>query len=182
MRWPRSIFFWALVILSLTTLGFGLWLWQTERRQVAVQSMPTSPQQSQAAPDFTLPTVTGDRVHLNDLRGKVILLNFWATWCPPCQAEMPDLNALYREFGPTQNFVVLGVDVEEGQSAVEAFVRRNGITFPLALDTNGSVSNDRYHVRSLPTSMIIDREGNIRDTWLGQISKNAMIARLKRVW
>ena len=140
------------------------------------------PQQSQAAPDFTLPTVTGDRVHLNDLRGKVILLNFWATWCPPCQAEMPDLNALYREFGPTQNFVVLGVDVEEGQSAVEAFVRRNGITFPLALDTNGSVSNDRYHVRSLPTSMIIDREGNIRDTWLGQISKNAMIARLKRVW
>ena len=181
MSWPRSLFFWALVSLSVATLGLGVWLWQADRQKVGVESQPAA-QAVRPAPDFTLQTADGGQVRLAELRGQVVLLNFWATWCPPCKAEMPDLNALYQEHGPARNFVVLGINDEEAQPEVEAFARRNGIRFPLALDLDGTVTARRYGVRGLPTSMIVDREGNIRDTWTGQISKAAMVARLARVW
>jgi peroxiredoxin len=181
MSWPRSLVFWALVSLSLATLGLGLWLWQSDRQKVAAQSQPAA-QAARLAPDFTLPTADGGQVRLAELRGKVVLLNFWATWCPPCKAEMPDLNALHQEHGRARNFVVLGINNEEAQHEVEAFARRNGILFPLALDLDGAVTAGRYGVRGLPTSMIVDREGNIRDSWMGQLSREAMVARLKRVW
>lgn len=181
MSWPRSLFFWALVGLSLATLGFGLWLWQSDRQKVAAESQPAA-EAAQLAPDFTLQTADGGQVRLRELRGKVVLLNFWATWCPPCKAEMPDLNALHQEHGQARNFIVLGINDEEERPEVEAFARQNGIAFPLALDLDGAVTTDRYHVRGLPTSIIIDREGNIRDTWMGQISREAMVTRLKRVW
>ncbi len=181
MSWPRSLFFWALVGLSVVTVGLGLWLWQSDRQKVGVESQPAA-QAARPAPDFTLQTADGGQVRLAELRGQVILLNFWATWCPPCKAEMPDLNALHQEYGQTRNFIVLGINDEEAQHEVEAFARRNGILFPLGLDSDGTVTGSRYGVRGLPTSIIVDRQGNIRDTWTGQISKAAMVARLGRVW
>ena len=156
-------------------------MWQADRQTVIAQSKPATAS-IQAAPDFTLKTVDGRQVRLSDLRGKVVLLNFWATWCPPCKAEMPDLNALHREYGDAHDFTVLGVDVEEQQPEVTAFWQQNGISFPLALDTAGAVSTNLYHVRAMPTSLIIDRDGNIRDTWTGRISRDAMVARLGQVW
>ncbi len=181
MNGRRSLFFWALVALSLATLGAGLWLWQTDRRQVAAQARPAA-EPPRAAPDFMLAALDGGQVRLGDLRGKVILLNFWATWCPPCKAEMPDLDALYRQYGPTRNFVVIGVNVQERPELVAAFARQNSIAFPLALDTDGAVTTNLYHIRAFPTSLIIDRVGNIRDSWMGQISREAMVVRLQRVW
>jgi peroxiredoxin len=181
MSWPRSLFFWALVGLSLATLGLGLWLWQQDRQKVAVESQPMA-EAARFAPDFTLNTADGGQVRLSALRGKVVLLNFWATWCPPCLAEMPDLNALHQEQGRAHSFLVLGINQAETRAEVEAFAHKNSISFPLALDLDGVVTSDRFHVRGLPTSMIIDREGNIRDTWMGRISKEAMVTRLQRVW
>lgn len=181
MNWPRSFFFWALVGLSVATLGLGLWLWQADRQKIATESRP-APQTARPAPDFTLQTADGAQVRLSDLRGRVVLLNFWATWCPPCKAEMPDLNALHQEHGQARNFIVLGINNEEAQHEVETFARRNDIRFPLALDLDGAVTASRYGVRGLPTSIIVDRDGAIRDTWTGQISKAAMTARLARVW
>jgi peroxiredoxin len=181
MRLSRSLFFWALVVLSLATLGAGLWLWQEEQRQVVAQARPAA-EAARAAPDFVLRTVDGGQVRLSELRGKVILLNFWATWCPPCKAEMPDLDALYRQYGAARNFVVIGVDVEEEAAAVAAFARENNVAFPLVLDADGAVTNGLYRVRGLPTSMIVDRAGDIRDSWMGQISRAAMTLRLQRVW
>jgi|YNPBryantNP2012_1023418.scaffolds.fasta_scaffold00558_6 cytochrome c biogenesis protein CcmG/thiol:disulfide interchange protein DsbE len=181
MSWRRSLFFWALVALSLATLGVGLWLWQADRQQVAAQARPAA-EASRPAPDFTLAALDGSQVRLRDLRGKVVLLNFWATWCPPCKAEMPDLDALYRQYGAARNFVVIGVNVEEKPELVAAFARQNGIAFPLALDTDGAVTTNLYHVRAFPTSLIIDRAGNIRDSWMGQISREALVLRLQRVW
>ena len=81
-----------------------------------------------------------------------------------------------------RNFTVLGIDDEEGQADVAAFAKQNAIAFPLALDSDGAVTSNRYNVRGLPTSLIIDRDGNIRDMWTGRISKEAMLTRLKRVW
>ncbi len=179
-NWRRSPFFWMLVGLSLITLGIAAWQWQEQRQLVSAQSQPAA--QFKPAADFRLTAVDGQTVALHDLRGKVVLLNFWATWCPPCKAEMPDLNALYRDNGTKHNFVVVGVDVEEDRSAVEAFARQLNIAFPLLLDTSGQVTDGSYHIRSLPTTLIVDREGNVRDTWMGQLTRPAMLARLERVW
>lgn len=175
------LFFWGLVALSLITLGVGLWLWQADRRQVAAQARPMA-EAARPAPDFALKTSDGGQVRLQDLRGKVVLLNFWATWCPPCKAEMPDLDALYRQYGAARNFIVIGIDVQEKPETVAAFARQNRITFPLALDMDGAVTSGLYRVRAFPTSLIIDRTGNIRDSWTGQISREAMVLRLQRVW
>lgn len=181
--WRPSLFFWVLVALSLLVLGAGIWQLQASQGQTIAEPKPTSDVAPRSiAPDFALQTADGQTVRLRDLRGKVVLLNFWATWCPPCKAEMPDLDALHREYGASQGFVVLGVNMEEGAEAVAAFAAERKITFPLLLDSDGQVSGRLFAVRSLPTSLIIDREGFIRDAWTGQISKGAMLARLKRVW
>jgi cytochrome c biogenesis protein CcmG, thiol:disulfide interchange protein DsbE len=180
--WKRSLFFWMLVVLSLLTLGVGVWKWWAGRPIAAAQPGLAPPASATLAPDFGLATTGGAAMHLSDLRGKVVLLNFWATWCPPCKAEMPDLNALYQEFGSDHRFVVLGIDLEESPDAVASFAREQDISFPLLLDRDGEVTSQRYNLRSLPTSMIIDREGKIRDTWSGQLSRATMLARLGKIW
>jgi peroxiredoxin len=101
---------------------------------------------------------------------------------PPCKAEMPDLNALHQDYGSAHDFTVLGVDNMESAVAVHDFASQAHIVFPLLLDEDGVVAEKLYAVRSLPTSVIVDREGRIRDAWVGQIAKEAMLSRLKRVW
>ena len=177
---------WLLLGLTLLTALLGLYGWNEARRasvrKLAEQSQPAlqGTPQSQA-PDFELVTLSGQRAQLSDLRGKVVLLNFWATWCPPCDAEMPDLEALYREHGEAQGFVVVGVNFEEDASSVEAFVRKRDLSFPVWLDRKGEAAA-KLGVRNLPVTFIIDRTGYIRDAWNGQIARDAMLARLKNVW
>ena len=177
-----SPFLWGLVLLSLVTLAAGVWSWQMQRAQTANPAWPTATASPRPAPDFTLTATDETTLRLSDLRGKVVLLNFWATWCPPCEAELPDLNALHRDYAEAQGFTVVGIDMEEALADVSAFAEARGLTYPLLLDTDGVVTNERFGVRSLPTSMIIDRDGMIRDTWVGQITRAAMLARLKEVW
>ena len=178
----RSLFFWLLLSASLVAIGLGVWQWRADRLKVAAQSAPSTVEAGRSAPEFSLPGYDGSIIRLSDMRGKVVLLNFWATWCPPCKAEMPDLDALHREYAQPRNFVVLGMDVEESQADVDRYLSKNPVSFPLALDLDGTVSSDRFRVRAMPTSMIIDRNGVIRDSWTGRISKEAMVARLQRVW
>ena len=172
-----------LLALTALTAVLGLWRVWLGRQQVAEQSRPAMSGVAQAlAPDFTLADLDGGTVRMDDLRGKVVLLNFWATWCPPCKAEMPDLDALYRTYGESQGLVVLGVNLQEDAETVAPFVRERDLSFPILLDAEGRVTSDLYHVRPLPTSFIIDRQGYIRDAWNGQIAREAMLARLKIVW
>jgi cytochrome c biogenesis protein CcmG, thiol:disulfide interchange protein DsbE len=180
--WQRSVFFWLLVVLSLITLSLAIWQWQAGRRASVGLLAPTATSSKSIAPDFRLLATDGSTVRLEDLRGKVILLNFWATWCPPCRAEMPELDSLYREHGAQHDFVVLGVDAEESQVQVRDYARSHNVSFPLLLDGDGKVTDSLYAVRSLPTSMIIDREGRIRDVWTGQLPKATVLARLESVW
>jgi cytochrome c biogenesis protein CcmG/thiol:disulfide interchange protein DsbE len=178
----RAIVLGVLIALSAFTLGLAFWQWHTDRRMLAEQSRPAPPQAAEPAPTFTLRSPEGTALSLDDLRGKVVLLSFWATWCPPCTAEMPDLNALYRRYGDAKDFVVVGVDLEESAGDVSAFARQHGISFPLALDWNGRVTRENYSVRTLPAAVIIDREGRIRDRWTGALRQEAVLARLEKVW
>jgi peroxiredoxin len=107
---------------------------------------------------FTLTDLKGNSWTLKDLKGKVVLLNFWATWCPPCRKEMPDLEALYRRF-QAQGLVVLGVDDEDADK-VRPFIERQGISYPILLDPGRKV-NESFQIDGIPKTFIYDREGKI---------------------
>ena len=113
------------------------------------------------APDFTLPDTDGNQVRLADLRGKVVLLNFWATWCPPCREEMPSMQSLWQALSEDA-FVMLAVNVGEDDDDVFAFANEfpEPLTFPILMDKNSALLRD-YPVIGLPTSFIIDKEGNM---------------------
>ena len=112
------------------------------------------------APDFTLTDMEGKSVSLSDFRGKVVLLNFWATWCPPCRAEMPSMERLYSEMRD-KDFVLLAVNVEEnGQNAVSSFVEDIPVSFPILFDSAQKISSI-YRVSGIPQTYIIDKEGQI---------------------
>lgn len=109
-------------------------------------------------PDFTLNDLSGRPLRMADLHGKVVLLNFWATWCPPCRSEMPDLDALYQRF-KSQGLVVLAISDEDAPT-VKPFVKQFNITFPVLLDTGDKV-NGQYKISGIPKTFIYDRDGKL---------------------
>jgi peroxiredoxin len=108
-------------------------------------------------PDFTLQTLDGGSITLSNLEGKVVLINFWTTWCPPCREEMPSLERLYRHF-KYENFTLLAVDIMENPETVKRFAREYNLSFPILLDKSGDVSA-KYAANAIPTTYIINKEG-----------------------
>ncbi len=134
-----------------------------------------APRQGFLAPDFRLQTIEGESLRLADLRGQAILLNLWATWCPPCRAEMPAIQKMYEEY-KEQGLIVLAVNmtVQDDPSAIQPFVRQYGLTFPILLDSEG-VAARQYELRSLPSSFFIDRQGIIREIVIGGPMSEALL-------
>jgi thiol-disulfide isomerase/thioredoxin len=128
---------------------------------------PSAPREGFIAPDFTLDLVGGGEVTLSELRGKVVLVNFWASWCPPCREEMPAIEKIYSAFEPL-GLVVLAVNVtnQDSEEAAVKFIKEFDLTFPVPLDRKGDVSA-RYILRGLPSSYFIDRKGTIRSVVVG---------------
>jgi len=119
------------------------------------------------APDFTLTTLSGTSLSLADLRGKVVLLNFWATWCVPCRKEMPAIEALYQRY-KDQGLEVLAISQDKLSTAVvEAFVKEMGVTYRVALDPTWATART-YAVRAVPATFLIDRAGNVVLRELGE--------------
>jgi peroxiredoxin len=114
--------------------------------------------QARQQADFTLTDLNGKSWTLKDLKGKVVLLNFWATWCPPCRKEMPDLETLYRRFGP-QGLVILGIDDEEAEK-VKPYITQQGVTYTVLLDPGRKV-NTLFRIESIPKTFVYDRNGRI---------------------
>lgn len=114
------------------------------------------------APNFCLKTLDGKQVELSDYKGKKVMLNFWATWCPPCKKEMPDMEKYTQQAG--DDVVVLAVNIDP-ENDVQAFVEDNGITFTIPLDSQSAKNpvNERYKILSIPTTYFIDKEGIIRN-------------------
>ena len=131
------------------------------------------------APAFTATDLQGRPVSLADLRGQVVLLNIWATWCGPCRAEMPAMERAYQKHGPS-GFAVLAVDVQERDPEVLAFLREVGATFPSAMDTTGEASRT-WRAVGLPTSFLIDRQGIIRDVRVGPFTDEMLEERVSRL-
>ena len=117
---------------------------------------------------FSLPMLTGGIAALSDFKGRIVILNFWATWCPPCRAEMPSMEKLYNRF-KDQGLEILAVDIGEDESTVRRFINSSKYTFPVLLDTNNRISN-AYGIEAIPTSYILDREGKIIARVVGSIS------------
>lgn len=141
----------------------------TTAQRLGVLDGAASPVAGQAAPDFVLQEHgTGRLVRLSDYRGKTVVLNFWATWCPPCIAEMPELQALHASRAAAGDLVVLAVDVEEPPAAVEEFKQQRTLTMPVLSDRTGEVRR-HYGLPGLPGTFFIDRDGIVRAKVLGPV-------------
>jgi len=115
--------------------------------------------------DVKLKDLNGDTISLSDFRGKILFLNFWATWCPPCRYEMPSMEKLYKKL-KNKSFAMVGIDLQEPASLVRAFVKNFELTFPILLDSSGDVGR-LFGIRSIPTTFILDKEGGIIGQALG---------------
>ncbi|MFJ7975208.1 TlpA disulfide reductase family protein [Peribacillus sp. JNUCC 23] len=127
------------------------------------------------APNFELTTLSGEQIKLSDYRGKVVILNLWATWCPPCKAEMPEMQSFYEK-SRNSDITLLSVNLtaqEKNEKAVADFVANYQLTFPILLDKTDTVGK-LYKTISIPTSYIIDREGIIREKVIGPMDEEKM--------
>lgn len=141
-----------------------------------------APGNRNAAPDFTVTDGGGNRVSTADLSGKPVILNFWATWCPPCRSELPAFDKLYRQYGNEVSFMM--IDLTDGYretvEGVKKFMSENGYTFPVYYDTEGSAA-EAYSVSSIPFTVAVGRNGNIVGTHLGAMSEAALEKLIKTV-
>lgn len=122
----------------------------------------------QVAPNFTLKNLNGEEVSLEDYRGKNVIVNFWASWCPPCRQEMPDFQDFYEDY-KDDDFTILAVNVQESKATASKFIEENGYSFPVLLDSTGEIAIT-YMVSGIPTSYILDKEGVIRYMRVGPLS------------
>jgi peroxiredoxin len=153
-----------------------------DRAEVEIKrdfSAEVAPKVGAQAPDFTLNDLNGQEVTLSDFRGQPVLINFWATWCPPCRIEKPFLEKAYEKH-KGEGFVILGVNMRESEETVRAFVNESGTTFPVLLDGSGFVIR-LYKVYAAPTSFFVDKEGIIIDKHMGPLSQKGIEARLEKM-
>ncbi|MCA0971289.1 redoxin domain-containing protein [Halobacillus litoralis] len=139
------------------------------------QQADTGLSKGQTAPDFTVQTLSGETVSLTDYRGEKVMLNFWATWCPPCRAEMPDMEKFYRN----EDVTVLAVnmtDTESQPSDVSDFVKDFELTFPILMDEDLTIS-ELYQIVPVPTSIFIDAEGRVQSVIRGAMNYDMMLQR-----
>ena len=126
----------------------------------AATSLASSDLEGQVAPDFALKSSTGENLRLSEYRGKVVMINFWATWCGPCRQEMPLLDELYTRYERV-GFSLLGVNIDDDSRRAMQMIEDLGVSFPVLFDARKEVSQ-LYQVEAMPVTVLVDREGNVR--------------------
>jgi cytochrome c biogenesis protein CcmG, thiol:disulfide interchange protein DsbE len=174
-------FRWTLLMLLVLVAG-PAWIWLN--RVPAGSTAPAAdrraaPAIGYPAPDFTLTTLSGEEFKLSSLRGRPVVLNFWATWCPPCRAELPELKAAGERYAG--QVAVIAVNQAETEATVAKLAPELGLTFPVPLDKSGAVSR-LYRVRSLPTTFFIGRDGIIRQIQSGPLTEAVLAQLLKTIY
>lgn len=153
---------WApLILIVLALAAIGIAILPGLKSQATVKYAEIG----EPAPDFSLTSLDGKKVSLSQLKGRPVVVNFWAIWCPPCKLEMPALEGLSKD-AAAKGFSLLTVNQEEDKSTVENFLEDNGYTFPVVLDSSGDVS-ELYKVTGIPTTVFINSKGIITDIHLG---------------
>ena len=165
---------WAGIVVVVVAMAFG-YVYLAEHRGYALKK-------GTEAPGFRLPSLAGGEVDLASQRGKVVVLNFWATWCPPCVAEMPSLERLYRTLTP-EGLSVVTVSTDEDQSELRKFVSQHGLTLPVLLDPGGRVAAGDYRTTGYPETFLLDRQGRIVRHLVGpeEWDSPEMMAELRRL-
>ena len=177
---------WNLLLIGVLLSG-SLFIVATRVRSAPAHSRPvrsadptsTAPMPGYLAPDFTLATLDGTSITLSEMKGQVALINIWATWCPPCRAEMPVIQATYERYRD-QGFTVLAVDLQEDPRTVAAFMQRYKLTFPALLDRDGKVSGT-YRSSALPSSFFVDRRGVIRAVYRGPMPRSVLAGTVEQL-
>jgi len=144
--------------------------------RAAMAKLVAADEQRQSA-DFTLSDLTGTKWSLKDLRGKVVLVNFWATWCPPCRKEMPDMEALYQRFGP-RGLVILAIS-DEDSGKVQPFIAEKKYSYPILLDP-GRKANERFSVEGIPKTFLYNRDGKLVAQGMDRRTERQFLAMLKQ--
>ena len=175
--WASIPLFLAIIAIALAAKLFA----DSQTSSVALPGAVTSPYKFTAgtpAPEFTLQSADAGTASLADFRGKKVVVNFWATWCPPCRSEMPDMEQLHTE--RKDDVVVLAVNVQEAKAPVRDFAEKYSLSFPILMDTGGEVTQS-FGVQSLPTTFFIDKEGKVASFNMGALNKSAIGRRLDQI-
>lgn len=163
----RSVIIPALLLIGLAALAINAF-WNSGSPVVELY---------RTAPNFTLAKMGGGDLQLRDFRGKVVLLNFWATWCEPCKEEMPLMQAVYETYRD-QGFEIIAVNLAEEEGRVRRFIEEIGATFPVVYDITGGV-HDMYLIRNMPTSYFIDRNGVVQAQITAPLTEEQILAVIK---
>ncbi len=175
MKPSPSSTLWILGSICLLVLSAG-WIWISRVPEAdQLQTKEFVPQKGFQAPDFTLSDAQGEPVSLSDFLGKPVLVNYWASWCPPCKAEMPAMQRVYQDY-TQRGFVILAVNAtnQDDLTSAKNFAAEMGITFPILFDPDGKVGK-RYQVSALPTSFFIDPRGVIQEVVIGGPMSEALL-------
>jgi peroxiredoxin len=164
-----------IILYILLLIAGASWIKLSANTTNAATNNTSAPQAGFAAPDFTLKTPTGETYTLSELHGQAALVNLWATWCPPCRAEMPTIEKMYKEY-KDQGFIVLAIDMtyQDNPANVVPFMQEYGLTFPILLEETGDIAS-LYQLRSLPSSYFIDRAGVIQEVVIGGPMSEALL-------
>jgi cytochrome c biogenesis protein CcmG, thiol:disulfide interchange protein DsbE len=156
-----------MLYLILLAAGFAWILISADRSGTSTAGKIPAPQAGFLAPDFALQTTEGKTIKLSELRGQPVLVNLWATWCPPCRAEMKTLETVYNDY-KDQGLIILAVNMtsQDQPEAILPFVQERSLTYPILLDAHGEVAS-AYQMKSLPSSFFINRDGTIHEVVIG---------------
>ncbi len=178
-----------LVVLALVAVMLGTFINQQVKKTEAIakvgeeQDLTTEEgvNKGETAPDFTLETLSGEKMTLSDLKGKKVILNFWATWCGPCRKEMPHLQAYYEDYAEKDDVVIIAANTtyneygakDKRKENVQAFLDSLDVTFPVLLMPDDSIIKE-YRVLTIPSTFMIDREGRIQHHIVGPLDEKAI--------
>jgi peroxiredoxin len=176
----KSRYFWSILLVSLALLGVG---WIAVSKEPANPDLESSdlveaPIAGYRAPQFTLSSTLGEEISLADYRGQPVVLNFWATWCPPCRAEVPHFQDASVKYNGQAT--ILGIDQGEPLPIVADFASSFSLSYPLLLDPDSAV-NRQYGVAALPTTVFVDSNGLVQEVYTGIVNKAVLEDRIERL-
>lgn len=173
MNWLRN--HWTLFSILVLVFGAGWMVFSPLPAGGVTGGKIPAAREGFLAPDFALQNMQGETVRLSELRGQPVLVNLWASWCPPCKEEMPAMQAVYDEYAP-RGFIVLAINTtfQDDRDSALRFTEQQALTFPILFDETGEVSR-AYQTRLMPTSFFIDQEGVIQRVVLGGPMSEALL-------